>query len=400
MTNRRKNKKRYRNKSSPQTVSISKKYKNSETASLSDHTIETTIEPIEPESKQSNTCCSDNESIGNFSILSEIRSVVDSNPEVESTDSLEPTFNSLEPTNQGNLIMENSESEHLQISQSILNVDAAVPPPVSHTYVNPNVLHGSQQQAINFGPHQMQHPFNMQQTPPPMLVQQNISDDDVLRIATKLQEMLSKEIDKLVEQKVALKVAPLLTEVDSLKKSLADVKKELKDVSARNDDLEQYSRRSCLRISGIPENVSEDTTQIVLDLADRCGTNIGVDDIDRSHRVGRVVSGEPQGTNKPREIIVKFRSHGARLQLLKGRAYLREKKLNIYVNEDLSKARKSLSHACRKLKKDSNSNIVNTWIYNGNVFVQDNVGNKLRVTSLEDLNPYQPSDNINGHTSI
>ena len=201
MTNRRRNKKRYRNKSSPQTVSISKKYKNSETASLSDQTIETTIEPIEPESKQSNTCCSDNESIGNFSILSEIRSVVDSNPEVESA-------YSLEPTNQGNLIMENSESEHLQMSQSILNVDAAVPPPVSHTYVNPNVLHGSQQQAINFAPHQMQHLFNMQQTPPPMLVQQNISDDDVLRIATKLQEMLSKEIDKLVEQKVALKVAP------------------------------------------------------------------------------------------------------------------------------------------------------------------------------------------------
>ena len=174
------------------------------------------------------------------------------------------------------------------------------------------------------------------------------------------------------------------------------LKKELKDVSVRNDDLEQYSRRSCLRISGIPEKVSEDTTQIVLDLADRCGTNIGVDDIDRSHRVGRVVSGEPQGTIKPREIIVKLRSHGARLQLLKGRPYLHEKKLNTYVNEDLPKAKKSLSHACRKLKKDSNSNIVNTWVYNGNVFVQDNVGNKLRVTSLEDLNRYQPSDNING----
>ena len=379
MTNRRRNKKRYRNKSSPQTVSISKKYKNSETASLTDQTIETTIEPIEPESKQSNTCCSDNESIGNFSILSEIRSVVDSNPEVESNDSLEPT-------NQGNLIMENSESEHLQMSRSILNVDAAVPPPVSHTYVNPNVLHGSQQQAINFAPHQMQHLLNMQQSTPPMRVQQNISDDDVLRIATKLQEMLSKEIDKLVEQKVALKVVPLLTEVDSLEKSLADVKKELKDVSARNDDLEQYSRRSCLRISGIPEKVSEDTTHIVLDLADRCGSNIGVDDIDRSHRVGRVVSGEPQGTSRPREIIVKFRSHAARLQLLKGRAYLREQKLNIYVNEDLSKARKSLSHACKKLKKDSNSH--------GSTMVM------CLFTSLEDLNPYQPSDNINGHTSI
>ena len=81
------------------------------------------------------------------------------------------------------------------------------------------------------------------------------------------------------------------------------------------------------------------------------------------------MSGEPQGMTKPREIIVKFRSHGGQLQLLKGRAYLREKKLNIYVNEDLSKARKSLSHACRKLKKDTNSNIVNTWVYNSSIGV-------------------------------
>ena len=38
----------------------------------------------------------------------------------------------------------------------------------------------------------------MQQTPPSMLVQQNISDDDVIRITTKLQELLSKEIDKFI----------------------------------------------------------------------------------------------------------------------------------------------------------------------------------------------------------
>ena len=60
---------------------------------------------------------------------------------------------------------------------------------------------------------------------PPMIVQQNLSDDDVLRIALKMQELLSKEIDKLVEQTVTLKVAPLQTEVDNLNKSLFKVQK-------------------------------------------------------------------------------------------------------------------------------------------------------------------------------
>ena len=74
----------------------------------------------------------------------------------------------------------------------------------------------------------------------------------------------------------------------------------------------------------------------MLDFADRCGANIGIDDIDKSHRNGRVVSGKHYGAIKSREISVKFRSHGTRLQLLKGKAYLREKKLNIYVNEDMN----------------------------------------------------------------
>ena len=60
----------------------------------------------------------------------------------------------------------------LQMSQSILNDDAAVLPPVSHTYVNPNELHGRQPQAINFASQQMQHLIHMQQTSPSMLVQQ------------------------------------------------------------------------------------------------------------------------------------------------------------------------------------------------------------------------------------
>ena len=95
---------------------------------------------------------------------------------------------------------------------------------------------------------------------------------------------------------------------------------------------------------------------------------------------------------RAREIIVKFRTHGARLQMLKGRDFFCERKEKIFINEDLTKTRKNLAFTCRKLKKDTNSSIVRTWIYNGNVFIQDSDENKVRVSCLEDLDTYKPED--------
>ena len=87
------------------------------------------------------------------------------------------------------------------MSQNVLNeytvVNPPLPPPVSHTYVNPNVLHGTQLQYVSFAPHQMQHLTmspNMYRIPPPMLVQKNFSDAYGFRIAAKLQELRTKEI--------------------------------------------------------------------------------------------------------------------------------------------------------------------------------------------------------------
>lgn len=55
----------------------------------------------------------------------------------------------------------------------------------------------------------------------------------------------------------------------------------------RIDDLEQYSRRNCLKFRGIPESKDEDTDQLIIK---SCNETLGVmvesTDISRSHRVG------------------------------------------------------------------------------------------------------------------
>ena len=60
-----------------------------------------------------------------------------------------------------------------------------------------------------------------------------------------------------------------------------------KKCSTGIDDLKQYSRRSCLRIGGIPETQNKNTDIIVWGLAKKLNVNVSMHDIDRSHQIGR-----------------------------------------------------------------------------------------------------------------
>lgn len=69
------------------------------------------------------------------------------------------------------------------------------------------------------------------------------------------------------------------------------------------DNAEQYSRRNCLHIIGIQETDNKVLDDIVINLARSIDVELSLQDIDRSHRLGRPESGGI-GTRKPRDIIV------------------------------------------------------------------------------------------------
>ena len=118
----------------------------------------------------------------------------------------------------------------------------------------------------------------------------SISDNDVIRIAAVVKQMLSSEIETLVKERVQRETADLKSTISTLQadnKKLTDSVSKLEvKLSSRVDDLEQYSRRSCLRIAGIPETQDEDTDVLVLELAARLNINVQSSDIEVSHRVG------------------------------------------------------------------------------------------------------------------
>ena len=94
---------------------------------------------------------------------------------------------------------------------------------------------------------------------------------DVLKNTFK--DDLREELTKTVKDIVAGVLSGLSEQIKSLTEENENIRKENTDMKARVDRLEtatevaeQYSRRNCIRISGIPEDDSEDTDDTVFGL--------------------------------------------------------------------------------------------------------------------------------------
>ena len=105
------------------------------------------------------------------------------------------------------------------------------------------------------------------------------------------------------------------------------------------------------------------------------GRKLNPEDISRSHRVG-----QPVNDGKPRPVLVKFTSYRARQKLFLKRSKLKGAKgvnANVYINEDLCKARADLAYKARTARRQKL--IADTWVFDGEVFVKDSAGNVRTV---------------------
>ena len=80
----------------------------------------------------------------------------------------------------------------------------------------------------------------------------------------------------------------LVNENKSLKGKLLDTTSQLKVLKESFNELEQYSRRDCMEIRGIPEissDTREDTNEIVVELGRKIGVDLKKEDISTSYRL-------------------------------------------------------------------------------------------------------------------
>jgi len=183
---------------------------------------------------------------------------------------------------------------------------------------------------------------------------------------------------------VELENKNLRDQITSLSDKIKILESEKTAVDDRLDEAEQYSRRSCLRISGIPETPEENTDDLIIKLAQACGTQLTLSDIDRSHRV-RPKHTRSSSTSRPNVIIVKFVSYRSRSSFLRGKSKLKESAdyRGVFINEDLTRQRADLLHNARLLVK--NKTILSAWSYDGRIFIKHLDGIRRVVTSKDDI---------------
>ncbi len=111
-------------------------------------------------------------------------------------------------------------------------------------------------------------------------------------------EQLQASMATLVESVVGGVMNDLSTRVDALEKTnstLRDEKEELleriQSLERQADSAEQYSRRNCLRLSGVKEDADEVTDDVIMDIFKDMGAGVTLCDIDRSHRIGKPKAG-------------------------------------------------------------------------------------------------------------
>lgn len=160
----------------------------------------------------------------------------------------------------------------------------------------------------------------------------------------------------------------LRSTVQTLEQRLNQVKDELNDTN-------QYLRRECLEIQGIPvpkDDKHEDTNAIVIKLGKLMGLDLNEDDISTSHRL----PANKKSKTHPK-IIAKFVRRDVREKFYRARTKLKTfttKDLDysmenpIYINESLTEKNKELFRDCLKAKKDLNYSFI--WTNYGKIYMR------------------------------
>ena len=166
----------------------------------------------------------------------------------------------------------------------------------------------------------------------------------------------------------------LMEDRDSLMAKTENLEDEL-------DDLQQYSRRTCLLIHGVKEEKEENVETVVNNvIKDEVKVKLDVKDVARTHRLGK-----KRSDDKPRPIIVRFLSYRQWAKVFSSKKNLKGKKT--FISENLTKKRYSLLQTC--IEKFGNKNV---WSYDGRIYALIDT-KKECFTTEKDL-----SDFLENHT--
>ena len=216
---------------------------------------------------------------------------------------------------------------------------------------------------------------------------------------------LSDRFDNVLQR-----LSDLETNCDSVKNENRHMKAEvprlsgiLERHSTELNEIEQYSRRECVEISGLPVEAEENTTDLAIKVASLMDLDLDERDISVSHRLPQrktsdgATSREVDHALRFPKVIVKFVRRETKELFYQGRKCLKNKTTRdiglsrisdnkIYVSEILSPRNREVFKDCLKFKRDYHFNYI--WTQTGRIFLRiykDRYSPPRFVTSKRDL---------------
>ena len=210
------------------------------------------------------------------------------------------------------------------------------------------------------------------------MVVEAMKEPPVVKHLEEIARSNKEEIAELVVSKLSAKIDKLqesLVEKDSI---IAQLEKRVSLAEAKLDDIEQYSRRTSIRIMGVKElphdNPGEEVKKLFhcLDISPT---------VNRVHRVG------PSRTDSsPRPILCQFTNYPDRSLVLSKRKDLKNAYPDVFINEDLTRSRAKLLYLARCKKRERK--VKDCWSYDGRICIRD-LSNKIHyVTQENELNKF------------
>lgn len=200
-------------------------------------------------------------------------------------------------------------------------------------------------------------------------------------------ENVNKNMDGITKQFTEIRA-----ENDELRRTNVTITKQVRDLRVRLRQMEQYSRKCNIEVTGIPETRGEDIQTVIRDIGKAIGMAVEPTDVMAAHRVPSYKAG------KTPAIVVQLSSRLLRDTWLekcktarKNNSQLTAKQVNskfpshyVFINEHLTPEIKMLLAKTKGQCKQIGYKY--TWVKEGKIFVRQDDGKKcIRIDDDEDL---------------
>lgn len=246
-----------------------------------------------------------------------------------------------------------------------------------------------------------------------MISKQNMSTTvNIEDIRQMIREEMNTSEGRLLEKMKSTMKLIMTKEIEKLNVVIGKQNERIKILEETNDELntrvnelEQYSRRSNIKITNVPEMKDENLEKMICEVGEKIGIELNFkQDIQAIHRVPTA------STKSPKPIVVKFSNRMMRNNFIKE---AKKKKLScsqlastkdllfsankqIFFNDHLIPANSKIFYEARKCVKEKNAK--SAWTKDGKIYLKrDEMSAPVQITTMKTLETFRKSYSSAAH---